>query len=303
MLGAIASDRITCVQRFRLRKKAQIALYLLITIGVVVAILLYLFSIDIAVLEPSGMIGRKQFRLFLIATLLMLIVIVPVLVLTPYIYWKYRERNKSAKYAPDWDNSHLVEAIWWGIPLVIIIILSVITWKSCHELDPFKPIVTDKKPLRIQVVALQWKWLFIYPEQNIATVNFIQIPVDTPIAFEITADAPMNSFWIPKLGGQMYAMAGMKTQLHLIANEPGSFFGCSANISGEGFAGMTFTVQADSDSSFDGWVQKVQTSSTNLDLETYNDLAKPSSYTPVAYYVLGKPDLFEYIEMKPMSMK
>ena len=286
-----------------LRKKAQLALYVLITIGVVVAILMYLLSIDIAVLQPSGMIGRKQFRLLVISTLLMLIVIIPVLVLTPYIYWKYREGNKKAKYAPDWDNSHLVEAIWWGVPLVIIVILSVITWKSCHELDPFKPIVTDKKPLRVQVVALQWKWLFIYPEQNIATVNFLQIPVDTPIAFEITADAPMNSFWIPKLGGQMYAMAGMKTKLHLIANEPGSYFGCSANISGEGFAGMTFTVQADSESAFEGWVQKIQSSPTNLDLAAYDVLAKPSSYTPPAYYVLGRPDLFEYIEMKPMSMK
>lgn len=285
-----------------MRTKTKFALSILLGLAVVVAILLYLFSIDIAVLEPSGTIGRKQTRIFVIATLLMLIVTVPVLVLTPFIYWKYREGNTKAKYAPNWDQSHLVEAIWWSIPLLIIVVLSIITWKSCHELDPFKPIVSDKKPLRIQVVALQWKWLFIYPEQNIATVNYLQIPVDTPVAFEITADAPMNSFWIPKLGGQIYAMAGMRTKLHLIANEAGSFYGCSANLSGEGFSGMTFTVKADSDQSFDGWVHGIQTSPKSLTLDEYNALVLPSSYNPEAQYVLGKEDLFDYIVMKPMAL-
>lgn len=231
----------------------------------------------------------------------MLIVIVPVLILTPFIYWKYREGNAKARYAPNWDKSHLVETIWWGIPLIIIIALSVITWRSCHELDPFKPIVTEDRPLRVQVVALQWKWLFIYPEENIATVNYLQVPVGRPIAFEITADAPMNSFWIPKLGGQMYAMAGMKTKLHLIANEPGSFFGCSANLSGTGFAGMTFTVQAGSQTDFDGWVQGIQGGGKVLDLDTYNDLVLPSSYDAPASFFLSKRDLFEYIVMKPMG--
>jgi cytochrome o ubiquinol oxidase subunit 2 len=231
----------------------------------------------------------------------MLIVTLPVFLLTPYIYWKYRESNKKAKYAPNWDQSHLVEAIWWGVPILVIIVLSVMTWKSCHELDPFKPIMTDKKPLRIQAVALQWKWLFIYPEQNIATVNYLQVPVNTPIAFEITADAPMNSLWIPSLGGQMYAMAGMKTELHLVANEPGSFFGCSANLSGEGFAGMTFTLKADSDSSFDGWVNQTQGNSPFLDRAVYEKLALPSSYNKEASYKLSNDDLFEYIVMKPMG--
>jgi len=285
----------------KLSRQYRYALYVSLALAVVVAILLYLFHIDMPVLEPSGLIGEKQNRIFWIATWLMLIVILPVLLLTPFIYWKYREGNKAAKYAPEWDQSHLVETIWWGIPLFIVIILSVITWRSCHELDPFKPIASDKKPLRVQVVALQWKWLFIYPEHNIATVNYLQIPVDTPVAFEITADAPMNSFWIPALGGQIYAMAGMTTKLHLIANKPGSFFGCSANLSGEGFSGMTFTVDAGTDEGFNGWVSDVQSAPHALDLDAYNALVQPTSYHPKTLYVLGKEDLFEYIVMKPMG--
>lgn len=284
-------------------KKSKYVLYGLLSIGVIIAILLYLFHIDIAVLEPAGMIGHKQSRLFWISTWLMLIIILPVLVLTPFIYWKYREGNTKAKYAPNWDNSHLVEAIWWGVPMVIIIILSVITWRSCHELDPFRPIDSDKKPLHVQVVALQWKWLFIYPEEEIATVNFLQIPKDRPIVFEITADAPMNSFWIPKLGGQIYAMAGMKTKLHLIANQLGTFFGCSANLSGEGFSGMMFPVKVTSEGAFASWATETGGSSDSLTVESYEALAAPSSYNPEAFYVLGTPDLFEYIVMKPMAVK
>lgn len=278
--------------------RTKLFLYVLLAIAALIAILLYLFHIDIAVLEPNGLIGHKENRLFWIATFLMLIVTLPVLILTPYIYWKYQE-GKEAKYAPDWDKSHLVEAIWWGVPLVIIVILSVVTWRSCHELDPYKPIVNEKAPLRVQVVALQWKWLFIYPEQNIASVNFLQLPVDRPVAFEITADAPMNSFWIPKLGGQIYAMAGMKTRLHLIANKAGSFYGCSANLSGEGFSGMMFAVKADSEASFDAWTS--QSTSNRLTLDTYNLLAAPSSNTPPTFFALDDPNLFDYIVMKPMA--
>jgi cytochrome o ubiquinol oxidase subunit 2 len=286
-----------------MRKSIKYVLYGLLSVGVIIAILLYLFHIDIAVLEPAGMIGQKQSRLFWIATWLMLIVIIPVLVLTPFIYWKYREGNTNAKYAPDWDKSHLVEAIWWGVPCVIIVILSVITWQSCHELDPFRPIASDRKPLHVQVVALQWKWLFIYPEEEIATVNYLEIPEGRPIVFEITADAPMNSFWIPKLGGQIYAMAGMKTKLHLVANQPGQFFGCSANLSGEGFSGMMFPVVVTSEEGFDTWVSRTAGSSDRLTIDAYETLREPSSYNPEAFYVLGAPDLFEYIVMKPMAVK
>src|SRR5688572_21939694 len=191
------------------------ALFVLIaaTTGVLTWLVL---GANVAVLEPAGSIAERQRGLIIFASLLSLIVVVPVFALTFYIAWKYRASNKKAKYTPDWDHHTGIEALWWAIPLALITILSVITYKTSHELDPFRPIASDKKPLTVQVVALQWKWLFIYPEQNIASVNFVQFPEDRPVNFQITSDAPMNSFWIPQLGGQMYAMSGMNTKLHLI---------------------------------------------------------------------------------------
>ena len=252
-----------------------------------------------AVLDPKGLIGEKERDLLVTSTWLMLIVVIPVFFMTLFITWKYRAENKNAKYSPDWDNNNLAEAIWWGLPCIIIIILSVLTWKGSHELDPFKPIENGVKPLKIQVVALQWKWLFLYPEQQIATVNFIQFPENTPIDFEITADAPMNSFWIPQLGGQIYAMPGMRTKLHLIAHEIGEYRGSSAHLSGKGFAGMVFTAKASSQSDFDAWAASLQ-NANGLGLEEYNELVIPSSYHPVAEYSLSKSDLFDQIIMKFM---
>ena len=154
--------------------------------------------------------------------------------------------------------------------------------------------------MKIQVVALQWKWLFIYPEEGIATVNFIQFPVDTPVNFEITADAPMNSFWIPQLGGMIYAMPAMRSKLHLIANEMGDFRGVSANLSGTGFAGMTFVAKSSSQADFEEWVHSVRHSNRTLTSESYNQLAMPSQNNPVASYVLLDNNLFEEILMKYM---
>jgi cytochrome o ubiquinol oxidase subunit 2 len=175
-----------------------------------------------------------------------------------------------------------------------------ITWKSTHDLNPFNPIVSDKKAVKIQVVALQWKWLFIYPEQGIATVNFIQFPVDTPVNFEITADAPMNSFWIPQLGGMIYAMPAMRSKLHLIASEMGDFRGVSANLSGTGFAGMTFVAKSSSLADFEGWVQTVRQSKSQLTAESYKQLVMPSQNNPVATYILQDNNLFEEVLMKYM---
>ena len=286
-----------------MNRRLKIAFLLLILFGVVSIGAVFWYSADIAVLSPKGMIAEKQSSLLLVATLIMLFVVVPVFVLTFFICWKYRASNKKAKYSPEWDNSHLAEAIWWGIPLVIIVILGVITWTSCHELDPFRPIRSDVKPVRIQVVALQWKWLFIYPEQEIATVNYVRFPEKTPVNFEITADAPMNSFWIPDLAGQVYAMPGMRAKLHLMANEEGSYRGSSANLSGEGFSGMTFIVESSSQEDFDAWVASVSQSSPGLE---YSELLKPTTYNPQAFYVLKTDGLFDSIMMKymmPMSEK
>lgn len=275
-------------------KKLKVAFLALVLFGVIAIGLLFLYSGQIAVLNPRGMIGEKQSHLLLLCTWIMMIVVIPVFVLTFFIVWKYQAGHKKGIYSPDFDRSHIAEALWWGVPFVIIIVLGVITWKSCHELDPFKPLDSTVKPLRIQAVALQWKWLFIYPEQNIAALNFVQFPEKTPLAFEIAADAPMNSFWIPELGGQIYAMAGMRSKLHLIANGLGTYRGCSANISGTGFSGMAFQAKSSSQTDFDEWVS----SASQSEPLNYDALTLPSSYDAPAVYALPDPNLFEQIIMK-----
>ncbi len=278
-----------------MKLKFRIALITLLLLAVVGLIILYITTHTIAVMEPAGMIGKKERDLFIDASLLMLIVVIPAIVLTLLFAWKYRGSNSKAKYTPEWDHSPIAEFIWWGVPFVIIVFLSILTWRTSHELNPFKPIESDKKELTIQVVALQWKWLFIYPEQEIATVNFVQFPENTPIRFEITADAPMNSFWIPRLGGQIYAMPAMRSKLYLIADKVGSFEGYSANISGKGFAGMTFTAKSSTQEDFDDWVASVKQSPKELTFDEYLKLVEPSEYVPVALYVLKDDVLFENI--------
>jgi cytochrome o ubiquinol oxidase subunit 2 len=197
------------------------------------------------------------------------------------------------------DNK-LAEVIWWGLPFILTTIIAVLTWVKTYELDPYKPIQSDKKPITIQAVALQWKWLFIYPEEQIASLNFLQIPKDTPIRFEITADAPMNSLWIPHLSGQIYAMPKMKTELNLIAQEEGDFYGTSANISGEGFSGMHFITRSSSEKDYHTWIDEAKKSSLSLDFEAYRQLAEPSKNNPPLLYQLKDAHLFHQILMKYM---
>jgi cytochrome o ubiquinol oxidase subunit 2 len=280
-----------------MNKKIKITFSVLLLIAVMWLSVLFVDMNKLAVLNPKGIIALKEYRLIIISTLLMLIVVIPVFILTVFFAWKYRADNTKAKYSPDEHQNHLAEVVWWGVPFAIIAVLGVITWKSCLDLDPFKPLEMQNKPLKIQVVALQWKWLFIYPEQKIATVNFFQFPEQTPINFEITADAPMNSFWIPELGSQIYAMPGMVAKLHLMADREGSYRGCSANISGTGFSGMTFTAKSSSEADFNAWVEAVQTSDSSLD---YRQVVLPSSYDPQALYLLADEGLFDQIVMKYM---
>lgn len=256
---------------------------------------------DIAVLFPKGDIARKERNLLLLLQAVMLLVVIPVYVLTFVFSWKYRAENKKAKYTPDWDDDPIAEIIWWGLPCLIIIVIGILTWVKTYELDPYKPIESDKKPVKIQVVALQWKWLFIYPEEKIATLNYFQFPEKTPLNFEITADAPMNSFWIPKLGGQIYAMPKMRTKLHLIADEVGEFRGSSANLSGDGFSGMHFIAKSSSEEDFAKWVEEAKQSKQTLNWEQYKQLSLPSKDNPKATYLLGEGDLFERIIMKFMQ--
>ncbi|HSX27819.1 MAG TPA: ubiquinol oxidase subunit II, partial [Patescibacteria group bacterium] len=267
----------------RLAKFARLVLAL-VGVGFVTLAFVLIKHHDMAVFSPSGIIADKESRLIFTATALMLIIVVPVFLLTIFIAWRYRAGNTKAKYSPDWDHNLAIETLWWVLPLIIIGTLSVVAWRSSYELDPFKKLSSSEKPMTIQVVALQWKWLFIYPDQDIASVNYVRFPANRPIDFEITADAPMNSFWIPKLGGQIYAMSGMSTHLHLMASETGTFNGSSANISGEGFASMRFTAQASSENDFETWLKDAKKINQDLSLGSYERLAEPSLHNPVAIY-------------------
>ncbi len=278
-----------------MNKKFKIAIGV-IALAIAMAVSVrYVLNTDIAVLNPGGIVAQKERDLIVFTTLLGLLIVLPVFALTFGIAWKYRESNKKAKYTPEWDRNLLAETIWWGIPTVIIGILSVVTWNSSHQLDPFKPLASTVKPLNVQVVALESKWLFIYPEQHIATTNYVQFPENTPLAFQVTADAPMNSFWIPKLGGQIYAMAGMSTQLHLMASGPGTYMGSSANLSGPQFSGMNFVARSTTQSDFRNWVNSVKQSPKQLDMNQYHALAKSSDKNPVTYYSGNEHKLYDKI--------
>lgn len=258
-------------------------------------------DMSLPVLMPKGTVGEKERNLLIFTTLLGLLVVIPVFIMLFYVAFKYREGNTKAKYNPEWDKSKIIESIWWGIPCVIILLLSVITYFSSHELDPFKALKSEVKPVRIQVVSLQWKWLFIYPDQQIATINDVRFPVNTPVNFELTSDAPMNSFWIPSLGSQIYTMNGMSTKLHLQAHEVGDYGGSSANISGEGFASMRFIARATKQKDFDSWVNETKRTGDSLGDHEYDTLRKPSIEKTYRYMVLKKPDLYDTIVMKYMG--
>ncbi len=275
-----------------------ISVFVAIVAALIAAVFMHRHSI--AVLNPHGSIGHKERNLMLFASMLGLFVVIPVFIMTFTIVWRYREGNKTAKYRPDFEADNRFEALWWGFPCLIILILSVVTWNSSHELDPYRPLVSKNPPITIQAVALQWKWLFIYPEQHIATVNYLKIPVDTPVNFQITADAPMNSLWIPRLGGQVYAMAGMKTQLHLIADQMGNFEGVSANLSGRGFADMHFITQSVTNADFNNWVKLAKGSPNHLTTTAYNQLSKPGTMHP-ATYAASQAGLYDTIMMKYMG--
>lgn len=270
----------------------------LVILAVAVVVYLRLHNLSIPVLEPRGVIARKERNLIYIAVGLCAIVVIPVYAMLIGFAWKFRASNKNARYEPDFDRSRLFESLWWGIPLTIIAILAVMAWRSSHELDPFKSLASSNPPLTIQVVSLQWKWLFIYPQQGIAAVNYLHIPVNTPISFEVTSDAPMNSFWIPQLGGQIYAMSGMSTRLSLMASQAGKYYGESANISGDGFAGMHFTAEATNRPSFVSWIERTRKETNTLSLSSYSQLAKPSQNNPVAYYGNVRQGIYSYVVNK-----
>jgi cytochrome o ubiquinol oxidase subunit 2 len=258
-------------------------------------LMLLLSGCNMDVLDPKGSVGLAERDLISTSTWAMLIVVIPVIVLTLAFAWRYRASNKSAEYRPTWSHSTGIEVAVWLIPTLIILFLGVLTWKSTHELDPYRPLESNVKPINVEVVALDWKWLFIYPDLGIATVNQLAFPVGTPVNFNITSDSVMNSFFIPQLGGQIYAMAGMQTKLHLIADEAGDYAGESANFSGQGFSDMKFRAIASSPEEFNAWVAKVRASSDRLDMNRYNVVSKPDEKASISYFSTVDPKLFHNI--------
>jgi cytochrome o ubiquinol oxidase subunit 2 len=245
-----------------------------------------------AILDPKGPIAADERSLIATAVLLMLIVVVPVLVLIVAFAWRYRASNTRATFLPGPAHPGRTEAIVWLVPCLIVICLGIIAWDSSHKLDPYRQVASKVKPVRIDVVALDWKWLFIYPDLGVATVNQIALPVNVPVDFNITSGSVMNSFFIPRLGGQIYAMAGMQTKLSLMADQEGTYEGMSANYSGAGFSDMTFTALAMSQQGFNQWLAMVRKSPQTLGAQDYKLLSRASKKNPVEYFSSIVPDLF-----------
>src|SRR5271165_4406537 len=256
-------------------------------------------------LDPQGPIASAQLLLLLNSTAIMLVVVVPVILATLGFAWWYRSSNARASHA--WDEAYegRIEFVTWSIPALIVILLGGVIWIGSHELDPRAPMLADPpgdpKPLRVEVVALDWKWLFIYPDQGIAAVNQLVLPVGTPVDFRLTSATVMNSFFVPQLGSQIYTMGGMTTHLNLLAAETGEYPGFSANFSGDGFAEMRFVVKAVPASDFDGWVAQARGTGSALDDDAYAELAKPSQAVPPRIYRSAEPKLFERIIDQTLS--
>ncbi|MFD2248766.1 ubiquinol oxidase subunit II [Pseudochelatococcus lubricantis] len=253
------------------------------------------------VMAPAGDIATQQKDLILVSTGLMLLIILPVMALTLLFAWKYRQSNRSATYDPDFHHSTKLEFAIWGAPIAIILVLGTVTWIATHRLDPYRPlerldanrpVPEDMEPLRVQVVSLDWKWMFIYPQYGIATINELAAPVDRPISFTITSSNLMNSFYVPALAGQIYAMAGMQTKLHAVINKEGVFDGFSANYTGHGFSHMRFKFHGLSDNDFGAWVANARASGNALTRAAYLDIARPSEAEPVRYFKSVDGDLF-----------
>jgi cytochrome o ubiquinol oxidase subunit 2 len=265
----------------------------------------FLTGCNMIVLDPAGDVARQQGDLIVLSTALMLLIIVPVMALTIFFAWRYRAANKDATYKPDWDHSTQLELVIWSAPLLIIICLGAVTWVATHLLDPYRPlartgpgqaIAADVKPLDVNVVALDWKWLFIYPEQGVATVNELAVPVNRPLRFRISSSSVMNSFYVPALAGQIYAMPGMETKLHGVFDRTGNFDGFSANYSGAGFSHMRFRVKSLAAADFDKWVAETRASDEgDLSRAAYLKLERPSEKEPVRRFAAVDPQLFDAV--------
>ncbi len=257
---------------------------------------------NIALFDSRGLIAHEQRSLIVFTVLTLVAVVVPTLFLLFFTAWKYRESNTKAVHDPSAHSSKRVTAITWLLPTTTMVIIGLVMWPATHKLEPQRAIAGGKTPITIQVVSMRWKWVFLYPEQKIATVNFVQIPTDTPVVFELTADeTPMSSFWIPNLAGQLYSMTGHVNRLNLMAETPGDYRGSSAELNGAGFTGMKFTARVSTTEDFNSWAQGVRQSHDVLDAATYANLVKPSQNNPVAFYSSFDDGLYDKVVMKYMD--
>jgi cytochrome o ubiquinol oxidase subunit II len=247
------------------------------------------------VLDPQGPVAAAERLILFNATAIMLVVVVPVIVLTLAFAWWYRASNKRAAYRPDWSYSGVIELVVWSIPAMVVILLAAVAWTGSHLLDPAREVQSGVKPMRIEVVSLDWKWLFIYPDLGLATVNQLIVPSGTPVQFLLTSATVMNSFFVPQLGSQIYTMPGMRTRLNLLAERPGDYPGMSANFSGDGFSDMRFLVHVVNASEFSGWRARVAGAGAVLNASAYAQLAGTSGKAPTQIYGTIDPQLFDRI--------
>ncbi len=255
------------------------------------------------ILDPHGPVAAAEQSILFDSVAIMLCIVIPVIVTTLVVAWWFRASNTKARYLPTWAYSGRIEIVIWSIPAMVILLLGGIAWIGSHELDPARPIPSDTPTIEVDVVALDWKWLFIYPEQGVASVNRLVVPTGTPVLLKITSATVMNSFFVPQLGSQIYAMAGMTTQLNLLADREGRYPGLSAQFSGDGFSGMRFAVDAVPQAQFAAWVAGARAANAPLDTQSYAALFRPSKYVAPRTYSAVDPELFgEIVAMRVSSL-
>ena len=250
---------------------------------------------ELVLLDPKGPIGETERFVILFAFGLMLLVVIPVIIMAFWFPWRYRAGNKRSDYAPKWSYSGKIELVVWLVPAIIITILSILIWNTTHQLDPYKPIMSAAAPVKVQAVSLDWQWLFIYPDENIAVVNELVFPAQVPLNLQLTSETVMTSFFIPQLGSQIYAMAGMQTKLHLLANEAGTYAGHNQQFSGEGYASMRFKAIAATPEQYTAWLEESRKAAQKLDMARYEKLIEPTTAGSITYFSSVEPGLFDAI--------
>ena len=281
-------------------KKPSVALLLVpLYIGLAILFAILIRRGQMQLLDPAGYIAGMQSKILWAALGFAAVVGSTIIITFFVVVFRYREGSGRA-YKPEWTAGRSLQLLGWAVPSVAILVICILLWNTAHLVDPYKPLSSSVQAVNIQVIALRWKWLFIYPDDHIASINKVVIPTGAPINFQLTADAPMNSFWIPRLSGQIYAMPGMITQLHIRADQIGTYAGSAAEINGDGYSGMDFAVQAVASGDFAAWKQAALHSSQSLDYPTYLQLAQPSSYVPPVLYTLHDPNLFNTVVMQFM---